>query len=113
MHELSIAKSIVRIVQKEVQKARAKSVEKIELDIGRLSGVELDSLQFVWKAAVQNTVLSKAERQINQIPGRGKCQNCGEVFEMHHLFDACPSCDNYINDILSGKELKVKSITII
>lgn len=112
MHEFSIARSIVNIAEEEVRKAGAKVVEEIELDIGELSGIEMDSLEFVWDAAVKGTVLNNAKRLVNKIDGRAKCQNCKTEFEMHQLFDACPKCNNYFNSILSGKELKIKSITI-
>ena len=113
MHEFSIAKSIVGIAEDEVRKAKARSVEKIELDIGELAGIEIDSLEFVWETAVKNSVLSEAERHINIIQGMAKCKSCGNTFEMHQIFDACPKCSDYFNSIISGKELKVKSITII
>ena len=43
MHELSIALGIVKIAEDETAKAKATSVTKIELEIGVLSGIELDS----------------------------------------------------------------------
>ena len=112
MHELSIAKSIVEIAEAEVKKASAQRVEEIQLDIGKLAGVEYDALDFVWEAAVSLSVLSQAKRIINQIPGRGKCVECTIEFEMNNLFDACPECQQYFNEILQGKELKIKSLTI-
>ena len=44
MHELSIAMGIVKIAEDETAKAKATEVSKIELIIGVLSGVEIDSL---------------------------------------------------------------------
>jgi hydrogenase nickel incorporation protein HypA/HybF len=112
MHELSIALSIVDIAEEEVRKAGAQQVDRIELDIGNLSGVEIDALEFIWNEAVRSSVLEKAERLINKIPGKAKCMECSEEFEMKQLFDACPRCHQYFNDILQGKELKVKSLTV-
>ena len=112
MHELSIALSIVDIAEEEVRKANASSVDLIELDIGKLSGVEINALEFVWDQAVKETVLEKAERKINRIPGMARCMDCSRQFEMEELFDACPDCQQYFNDIIQGKELRVKSLTI-
>ena len=112
MHELSIAKSIVEIAEKEVQKAAAHRVEEIELDIGRLAGIEYESLEFVWDVAVRQSVLSAAKKTINRLPGKGKCMECATEFELQNLFDACPTCHHYFNEIIGGKELRIKSITI-
>jgi Zn finger protein HypA/HybF involved in hydrogenase expression len=48
MHELSVAIGIVNIAEKETQKANKSRVELIELEIGSLSGVELDSLEYIF-----------------------------------------------------------------
>jgi len=71
MHELSVAIGIVNIAEKETQKANKKRVELIELEIGSLSGVELDSLEYVWNVAVKGTVLEGAEKNIGLSWGIG------------------------------------------
>lgn len=112
MHELSIAQSIVAIAEEEVSKAQAHVVDQIVLDIGKLSGVEIDALNFVWDIAVKDSVLSQAEKIINHLPGKARCTNCNTSFEMENMFDACPVCHDYFNEIIGGKELKIKSLTI-
>ncbi len=47
MHELSIATSIVKTAEKEVQDNGGEKVLEIFLEIGKLSGVELQSLRFI------------------------------------------------------------------
>ena len=76
MHELSIALGIVKIAEDETKKANAKKVTKIELKIGVLAGVEIDSLNFVWSSAVEDTVLEFAEKEVVVINGMGKCIDC-------------------------------------
>jgi len=113
MHELSIVMGIVDIAEAEVAKAGAKEVEVIELDIGELSGIEPEALDFAWKSAIDGTVLEKAERKINYIKARAKCSKCGKDFKINALYDACPECNCYLKDIYQGKELRVKSLTVI
>jgi hydrogenase nickel incorporation protein HypA/HybF len=112
MHELSIAIGIVKIAEEACEKAKAKQVDVVELQIGELSGVEVSSLDFVWPMAVQNTKLSNAEKAIDWVDGKAKCQECGKNFDIHSLYDGCPSCHSYFKDITAGKELKVKSLVI-
>ncbi len=113
MHELSIAMGIVNIAEKEVKKAAFKSVTKIELQVGKLSGVEIDSLNFVWQSAVKNTVLECAVKDIEVVKGKGKCIDCDTEFEMLHIYDTCPNCQSNFKAIISGKELRVKAIEVI
>jgi hydrogenase nickel incorporation protein HypA/HybF len=113
MHELSIALGIVKIAEDETAKAKATSVAKIELEIGVLSGIEIDSLNFIWESATKDTVLEFAEKEIIVIKGIGKCVDCDTEFVMENLFDPCPYCQSYFKSILQGKELRVKALEVI
>ncbi len=112
MHELSVALGIVKIAENETVKANAKTVELIELEIGTLAGIEFESLDFVWSSAVKGTVLENAVKKINKIKGKGKCLDCDIIFEIDHLYDACPNCDSFLKGILQGKELRVKALEV-
>ena len=113
MHELSIALGIVKIAEDETAKAKAKQVTKIELEIGVLAGIELESLNFVWDSAVKSTVLENAEKVIDVIKGSGKCIDCDTEFAMENIYDCCPNCGSNFKGILKGKELRVKTLEVI
>ena len=112
MHELSIALGIVKIAEDEIAKTNATKVDLIELEIGTLAGIEFDSLDFVWPAAVKDTILEHAEKKIHVIKGSGKCSDCSTVFEIKNIYDSCPNCDSFLKGILQGKELRVKALEI-
>lgn len=112
MHELSIIMSIVDIAEKQMQCAEANTIEQIELEIGALSGVEMSSFDFAWPVAVRETVLESAERVINHIEGRGRCNDCKIEFTMTQVYDGCPNCNNHLIEIISGKQLRVKSLIV-
>lgn len=112
MHELSIALGIVDIAEKEVRKANAKTVEEIILQIGTLSGIEPDALEFIWPSAVEGTVLEQARRNIQYIEGKARCLECDTTFPLQQAFDNCPACGSYFKEVLQGKELKVKSLVL-
>ena len=113
MHEFSIARSIVDIAEEAVASRQGRSVEQIVLDIGQLSGIELDALRFVWEAATKESVLEEAKRVINTIPGKAKCLECGQEFQPVELMDTCSHCGSYFFDIITGKEMQVRSLTIV
>jgi len=112
MHELSIALGIVRIAKKETIKANAEKVDLIELEIGTLAGIEFDSLDFVWQAAVKDTVLEHAEKRTIIIKAKAQCFDCDTIFDIENIYDPCPVCNSYLKGILQGKELRVKSIEV-
>jgi len=112
MHELSIVMGIVQIAEKEAFKAGAKAVDKIELEIGTLAGIEFDALDFVWASAVKNSVLDRAIKEIDIIEAKGQCVDCDTIFSMKNIFDACPECNSYLKGIIQGKELRVKALEV-
>ena len=112
MHELSIALSIVDIAEEEVKKNNASVVEEIVIDIGMLSNIQVDSLEFLWDQAVKASVLEGAQRKLNLVPGKARCTVCCKEFQMNEIFDACPECHDFLNEIVEGKELKIRSLTL-
>lgn len=67
MHELSIALSIVDLADEQAKKAHACKIIEIELDIGTLSGIEVDALNFALEIAAKDTLLETAAVKINRI----------------------------------------------
>ncbi|MEA3497279.1 MAG: hydrogenase maturation nickel metallochaperone HypA [Bacteroidota bacterium] len=112
MHELSIATNIVEIAEVNVKKNNGKSVSEIEIEIGNLSGVVQEALDFAMDVAFENTVLENAKIKIIKIQAKAKCKNCLHEFEVQDFFSPCPKCNSFNPEILQGKELKVKSLVI-
>jgi len=112
MHELSVAVNIIEIAEENAKKEGIDSVDEIEIEIGEMSGVELDALEFAMEISVKNTVLEKAKRTIILIPGRAKCLDCSFEFDIHDFYSACPECDSFKYDIVKGKELRIKSLIV-
>ena len=104
--------SIIEIAEKEAEKANAKFITELVLEIGTQSGIELYALEAALEMAVINTMLEKAIIQIDTIQAEAKCNDCSTVFAIENIFDACPKCGSYYHEILSGKEMKVKSLLV-
>ena len=112
MHELSIALSIVELAEAEARKADAKTISKVELEIGSMAGVELEALKFCWDSAINGTMAQKAELIIHTIGGEARCLECGKDFPIEHFFAECPSCKSFRYEITKGKELRVSSLIV-
>ncbi len=109
MHEMSIVANIVEIVEDEAIKVNAEKITEIELDIGTVSGIEIDALNFAFESIKPKTMLKNAEVKINIIKAKSKCEDCNYIFETDTVYNLCPECDSYKTDIIQGKEMKIKS----
>ncbi|MCF7922330.1 MAG: hydrogenase maturation nickel metallochaperone HypA [Candidatus Marinimicrobia bacterium] len=112
MHEMSIAMNIINIACKEAEKDGASSISKIELDVGKLSGVMIDSLNFCYDAVCKGTMAENSTLSINEIPALARCKNCQHSFEIDAFMALCPMCESYEIDILQGRELKLKAVSV-
>jgi len=72
----------------------------------------LDALIFAWEAAVPGTILEHAERIIHHLPAKARCMDCGSTYAARQFFEACPSCGQYLSELVQGKELRVKSLVV-
>ena len=109
MHELAIAKNVVEICETH---AGENKVARIDLDIGNLSGVLAESLEFCFEACTKGTLLEGAHLHINKIKGTAKCPACSASFEILAIYDSCPRCQSFPVEIISGREMRVCEIEI-
>ncbi len=112
MHELSIAHSILSIAEKAVPKNDRAVVTGVNLQIGELSGVEIESLKFAFSVIKENTLLEKAELIIDIIEGEAVCKECNTIFPLHSYGTCCPKCNSYSLKILKGREMRVLNIVV-
>ena len=112
MHELSLAQSIVDLIQEHVPPERLAAVRVVHVDIGRLSGVVADSLDFCFTALVEGTLLQDSSLALNTIPLRLACRDCRDTFDSERDIFHCPSCDGSRTTVVSGMELRVAEIEL-
>ncbi len=112
MHEMSIAMNIVELASAAAHDEGAQTINSIELDIGLLSGVMVESLEFCFEAASRSTPAQGAKLSINTIPGQGKCMACDIEFPVKTFTDQCPQCQRFLLNISQGKDLRIRAITI-
>ncbi len=110
MHEMSIVMGIIKIAENEAVKANVTQFSAIDLEIGNLSGVEYEALDFAWKVAVEGSVLENATKNVHKIQAKAQCGDCDTIFDVQFIHDNCPKCGSYFKSILQGKELRVKSL---
>ena len=110
MHELSIAQSIVEIVEEEALKNDVNVVTEVEVEVGTLSGIEPDALEFAWEVASVEGIAKGSRMIIRKVQARGRCSDCSEEFDVENFFEACPKCKNPWFDVIQGREMKIIAI---
>lgn len=113
MHELSIVKALIEQVGSEVQRAgHTGRVSRLELTVGRLSGVNADAVRFAFELAAPGTVVEAAELCIAEPKARCACRACGESGEIDALVPECPACGSIDILIEGGHELVLETIDL-
>lgn len=109
MHELSITRSVVEICERYAEGGRVTSVT---LEIGDLSGVVQEAVEFCFDACTRGTVLEGARLCIERVTARGRCHGCGNEFIVAAYHDLCPACGAFGVELLCGEELRVKELEV-
>ncbi|HOP15828.1 MAG: hydrogenase maturation nickel metallochaperone HypA [Chromatiaceae bacterium] len=112
MHEMSLCESIMQIIEDEAQRQGFKRVIRVRLEIGRLSGVEIEAMRFGFDAVTRDTLADGAELEIIQLPGTAWCLPCGCEVEVQQRFDACPQCGSYQLQVVSGDQMQIKDLEV-
>lgn len=109
MHELSIAQSMVQAVRDFTGGAK---VVAVRLEIGRLSGVEVDSIRFCFDVVIRGTPLEGARLHVDEVPGHGRCRACGSEFEVTIPLPAC-ACGSVDVETTSGDQVRIRDVEVV
>ena len=112
MHEMSVAISIIDIAIAEAEKAQAQTIDDIEVEVGQLAGVMLESLAFCLEAAARSTMAETATFTLIPLPGMGHCLACQHEVVISEFPAQCHDCAGFGVSITAGTELKIRSISV-
>lgn len=113
MHELSIAHGIVEVVTESARAAGVARIRTVNVNVGRLSGVEAGALEFSYDLVAADTMLAGSRLVIQEIPIVVFCAPCNTERELPGVQRfRCPVCDTPSGDIRRGRELEVASIEV-
>ena len=112
MHEMSIALSIVEAIEAKAREEGAAKISGVDLLIGKLAGIEPESLRFCFSAAAKGTLAEDALLAVEEPEGVGECGECGKRFSVTFYYAECPECRSLRIKIVSGEEFLIQSITL-
>ena len=119
MHEFSMATGILNTVLETAKANDAIEVTEIVIEIGKLAMINPEQLKFMLSALCEDTIAQNAKLIIEDIDVEIKCHNCGfegigNVDDSDHYvpMTLCPKCESHRVQILNGKDIIVKNISI-
>jgi len=112
LHELSLTQNIVEIAIEHAERESASKICSITLEIGALSGVVPDAVEFAFDVCSKETLAEGAQLKIKRIPALALCQSCEQEIELDHLTYNCPKCESLALEILQGREMSIIELEI-
>ena len=109
MHEFALTQRLVQIVDEHAQ--GAVTVLRIMIEIGDISGVVAEAVEFCFDVCAQGTKAEGAELVIKRIAGRGWCGNCENESSMQNLISGCPQCQSVLTPRF-GMEMKLCELIV-
>lgn len=113
MHELSVALTLLDLVEEEAQQRGNVQVEAIHLKLGPLSGVVKEALLSAFELAAERTPFAKCSLMIEEVPISIFCSQCNAeraVRSIHDLY--CVDCGAPGFELVHGRELQVSALEL-
>ncbi|MBF2003188.1 MAG: hydrogenase maturation nickel metallochaperone HypA [Synechococcales cyanobacterium C42_A2020_086] len=112
MHETDMTKALILTVRDWwLSQPERPQISQIHLIVGQFTCVEPASLQFAFEVQTRDTFLAGAKLVIQETPLIAFCHCCQQEYRPEiGIRYACPSCGSPMDDIRSGRELKIDRI---
>ncbi len=109
MHELSIADALVGIASRH---AAGRRVKVVEVKVGHLRQVVPSALEFAFELVAEGTPVAGARLELEEVPARGRCRDCGAERTMNGFPLVCGGCGSFDVEVIAGEELLVDALEL-
>lgn len=110
---MSIARSIIDIVEKEMAEHSAKHLKAVNISVGKMAAVAAHQLEWWFNIMVSETAeMTGATLSVKTVPLSYRCPGCGAEFTSEELALKCRECGAGHPSLTGGTELTVESIEV-
>jgi len=109
MHELALAEAVVSIAERH---AEGRRVARVELAVGRLRQVVVDSLAFSFELVAMGTPVEGAELVVDEVPIELACGACTAETQVETFPLACGRCGSFEVQVRAGEEFHVVALEL-
>ncbi len=103
MHEYSIVTSLLELCEENAKKEGSEKITKVEVKIGRLSGVEPYLLQSAFDTFKEKTICEEAKFIMHIQDVVIRCRNCDKEFTLKENEFTCPECKSFDIETIDGE----------
>ncbi|WP_305987540.1 hydrogenase maturation nickel metallochaperone HypA [Roseibium sp. MMSF_3544] len=112
MHEMSLCESILGILKEQAEQQSFSKVDRVCLEVGTLSGVELEALRFGFDVVMRGSLAEGAALEITCPQAQAWCLNCAKSVPIAERYDPCPECGSHQLQVTGGDELRIKELEV-
>ena len=113
MHEASLVGHIIRGVTEKITDGTLEGrVLTVYLRVGKMSSAVPEHLRFFFGLLTEGTPLEGAALDIEMVPVRCRCGDCGIEFENDNANLACTGCASGRLEVITGRELLIESVEV-
>ena len=112
MHEMAICESIRSALEEQAVAQKFSTVETVRLEIGPLSGVELEALKFGFDVVMRGSLAEEAKLEIIETQAQAWCMQCAGTVTIENRYDACPTCGSHQLQVTAGDEMRIKELEV-
>lgn len=105
MHEFSIVNALLEMCEKNARANDAQKITRVEVKIGKLSGVEAHLLETAFNTFKEQTVCDEAEFVIHVQDVVIRCRDCACESALTQNELLCPACQSRDVSIVDGEEM--------
>ncbi len=111
MHEMSLAESMLNIIEHEARARQFRRVRAVILEIGALAGVDPEAMRFCFDAVTRGTIAEGAALEVIETPAQGWCTQCARQVPLEGQLALCAECGSCAT-VTGGSELRVKELEV-
>ena len=114
MHELGIVMNVVSQVEKTAKEINVEKVLGLTVEIGEVSAIvpELFTDAFEW-AKKRTEYLKETKLNLVLLQAVTYCQDCKKTYSTTEYAKECPYCHSTNTYLVTGNEIKIKSIDVV
>lgn len=113
MHEMSLCENIRSIIEDSARTSGFTKVERVALEVGAFSGVEVEALRFGFDVVMKGSPAEAATLEIHEVPASAWCLPCAANVGIEQRYDPCPACGSFQLQVTGGEELKIKELEVV
>ncbi len=112
MHEVGIIQSTLQMAEKSARDSGATRIHELKMQIGAMSSVAVESLQFAFEVIRKGTMAEEARLVVEKVPLSAWCEFCRKEFQSDDYSLQCQDCGKVSQDIRHGRELALVSMEV-